>query len=268
MFGGDYTPKRNYKPKKNMEVFNSEIATIDYFEETELIRTSWKKCGGAEDFMPMISTVMDFYELLLPKRTLWDHRHFNFQIPPDLQQWTDETINIPATRLNVFEKISFIVSQDVLSQMSVMEIFDETTSEFMPRYFVDEGESLEWLNKPRKEKEIILKDPPTIIIDRVNDKIKLSIEIETEEFDEYLHLFDKLWKARALSVETAQRLLTLTTRERTILKLLLKAKKIDAIADMLSISPHTVTTHRKNIYRKLECNTREDLMRYNIIARS
>lgn len=149
-----------------------------------------------------------------------------------------------------------------------MEIFDETTSEFMPRYFVDEAESLEWLNTPRKRKEIAQSEPPTILIDRVNDKIKLSIEIDNEEFDEYLHLFDKLWKARALSIETAQRLLTLTTRERTILKLLLKAKKIDAIADMLSISPHTVRTHRKNIYRKLECSSREDLMRYNLIGRS
>ena len=251
-----------------MEVFNSEIATIDYFEETELIRTSWKKCGGGRRFYAGNFYSHGIYGLLLPKRTLWDHRHFDFQIPPDLQKWTDETINIPATRLNVFEKISFIVSQDVLSQMSVMEIFDETTSEFMPRYFVDDGESLEWLNTPSKKKEITRAEPPTIVIDRVNDKIKLSIEIETEEFDEYLHLFDKLWKARALSIETAQRLLTLTTRERTILKLLMKAKKIDAIADMLSISPHTVTTHRKNIYRKLACNSREDLMRYNLIARS
>src|SRR5690606_42099474 len=62
----------------------------------------------------------------------------------------------------------------IFSQMSVMEIFDETTSEFMPRYFVDEAESLEWLNTPRKRKEIAQSEPPTILIDRVNDKIKLD----------------------------------------------------------------------------------------------
>lgn len=58
-----------------------------------------------------------------------------------------------------------------------------------------EEESMRWLTKTEKIKEVILQEAPEIIVDRQADKIELSIEIETEEFNEYLHLFNKLWKA-------------------------------------------------------------------------
>lgn len=248
-----------------MELFNSNIASIDYFEDINLIRTSWKKCENSEDFMLIIKQVMEFYELLLPRKTLWNHTQFDLNISPDLQEWTEKTINIPSQRLNVFEKISFVVSKDTMSQMSVMQIFDDSACEFIPRYFIDEGESIAWLTQPLKKKTILPEEPPLLIVDRINDKIRLSIEIETDEFDEYLRLFDKLWKKRTLSLEAAQRLLTLTVRERTILKLIVQGKNNDFISDVLSISPHTVKTHRKNIYRKLACNRMEDLMKYTIL---
>lgn len=248
-----------------MEIFNSDIASISYFEDLQLMRTSWKNCDGADDFMTILSQVQDFYELLLPKKTLWDQSRFNYYIPPALQVWTDENINIPAQKLNVIEKVSFLVSKDAMSQMSINKIFDETESEFLPRFFVDEKEGMAWLQKPINEQKNLSLEPPSIIIDRKKDKILLSVEIETEEFNEYFKLFSKLRKARLLSIELADRFLTLTKQERTISKLLIKGKSNDYISDILSISPHTVQTHRKRIYRKLGCKRVEDLMKYNMI---
>lgn len=249
-----------------MELFSSKIASIDYFEDINLIRTSWKKCDTAEEFMPVIREVMGFYELLLPRKTLWNQTDFSLHISPGLQKWTENTINIPSQRLNVFEKISFVVSKDTMSQMSVMQIFDDSACDFIPRYFVDEDESMAWLTQSREERESLPVVPPTIIVDRVKDRIRLSIEVETEEFDEYIRLFDKLWKERVLSLDMAQRLMTLSSRERTVLKLLVRGKNNDFISDVLSISPHTVKTHRKNIYRKLACSRVEDLMRYSLLV--
>lgn len=246
-----------------MELFNSETASIEYFEDINLIRTSWKKCEHAEEFMPVIKQVMEFYKIFLPRKTLWNQTDFSLHISPELQQWTENTINIPAQRLNVFEKISFVVSKDTMSQMSVMQIFDDSTCDFVPRYFVDEGESMAWLTQSRQEKENLLVEPPILIVDRVRDRIRLSIEVHTEEFDEYIRLFDKLWKERVLSLDTAQRFITLSPRERTVLRLILRGKTGDFISDVLSISPHTVKTHRKNIYRKLACSRIEDLMPYS-----
>lgn len=150
-----------------------------------------------------------------------------------------------------------------MSQMSVMQIFDKSDSGFIPRYFIDEKESLEWLKKPLVVKPKTNSEPPRLLIDRQTDKVKLSIEIDSEEFDEYLHLLNKLWKARVLFITVAQQILTLTSRERTILKLLIRGKNHHYISELLFIAPDTVKTHRKIIYRKLGCKRIEDLMKYS-----
>lgn len=72
-----------------MELYNSSIASIRYLKEPKLVRTSWKKCDSADDFMQILLKVREFYELLMPKRTLWDQTDFNLNIPPDLQKWFD-----------------------------------------------------------------------------------------------------------------------------------------------------------------------------------
>jgi DNA-binding NarL/FixJ family response regulator len=48
----------------------------------------------------------------------------------------------------------------------------------------------------------------------------------------------------------------LTPREGEVLKLIAKGLSYQRVADTLGMSPHTVTTHIKQIYRKLEVNSR------------
>jgi DNA-binding NarL/FixJ family response regulator len=48
----------------------------------------------------------------------------------------------------------------------------------------------------------------------------------------------------------------LTPRETEVLQLIAKGLSYQRIADALAMSPHTVTTHIKQIYRKLEVNSR------------
>ena len=50
--------------------------------------------------------------------------------------------------------------------------------------------------------------------------------------------------------------LLLSQRETEILTLLAKGISFSEIADILSISPHTVTAHIKKIYRKLQVHSR------------
>jgi DNA-binding CsgD family transcriptional regulator len=51
-----------------------------------------------------------------------------------------------------------------------------------------------------------------------------------------------------------------TVREHEILILLSKGMNVNEIADELFISPHTITTHKKNILRKSECNNTAELI--------
>jgi DNA-binding CsgD family transcriptional regulator len=54
-----------------------------------------------------------------------------------------------------------------------------------------------------------------------------------------------------LPLQPAQ-LASLTSRETEVLWWLAQGCTYERIADRLAMSPHTVTTHIKNIYRKLE----------------
>ena len=56
----------------------------------------------------------------------------------------------------------------------------------------------------------------------------------------------------------------LTERERDVLHRLVEADTEDAIADRLHISPHTVRTHIKNIYKKLHVHSRASVVRVAI----
>lgn len=56
----------------------------------------------------------------------------------------------------------------------------------------------------------------------------------------------------------------LTPREKEVLELLAKGNSNEKIADLLSISKHTVARHRENLMRKLEIHNRSELVKYAI----
>jgi DNA-binding NarL/FixJ family response regulator len=59
-----------------------------------------------------------------------------------------------------------------------------------------------------------------------------------------------------------KRITQLTTTEREIVQLLAQGKTTKDIANERHLSYHTVITHRKNIFRKLEINTVHELTKY------
>lgn len=65
------------------------------------------------------------------------------------------------------------------------------------------------------------------------------------------------------NTDTKEILSSLTSREKEVFALLMHGKKLNEIANELSIKFTTVNTHQKNIYKKLEVNTRaECFVRY------
>lgn len=53
----------------------------------------------------------------------------------------------------------------------------------------------------------------------------------------------------------------LTNREWEIIKLIVEGKSNQEIADILFVSPHTIMTHKKNIFKKLKINSTTELVR-------
>ncbi len=75
---------------------------------------------------------------------------------------------------------------------------------------------------------------------------------------------DKLLKSHPTTENTASNE-SLTSREKEILKLLVKGNTTKQIATTLHISAHTVNAHRKNIMRKLDIKTVSGLTIYAVL---
>jgi len=54
----------------------------------------------------------------------------------------------------------------------------------------------------------------------------------------------------------------LTNREKEIISLLANGQSSKDIAEQLFLSPHTVSTHRKNLIYKIECHSFAELLRF------
>ncbi|WP_164126287.1 response regulator transcription factor [Sphingobacterium luzhongxinii] len=94
------------------------------------------------------------------------------------------------------------------------------------------------------ENKIILLSSPVIGMDQLISRVN-----KTLAQDQYIR-------------NNYRRFAELTTREKEIITLLANGKSSNEIADQLFISSHTVSTHRKNIIRKIECKSFADLLRF------
>ena len=62
--------------------------------------------------------------------------------------------------------------------------------------------------------------------------------------------------------DVGRKLLELSTREQQVLKLIAEGLSYKQIADVLSISPRTVESHKNNLLEKLKLSTPVDLVKY------
>ncbi len=84
----------------------------------------------------------------------------------------------------------------------------------------------------------------------------------TDSEDVLAHKFINLFKREIPESSASERL---TDREKDVLILLLRGKSNKEVADQLSISPHTVVTHRKNIIEKTGIRSLSGLAVYAIL---
>lgn len=85
-------------------------------------------------------------------------------------------------------------------------------------------------------------------------------------FTEDLGLIDTVFKSVFDPVTKSEiawkKFLSLSKQEKIILRLLAKGHTSNSIADFLFISTHTVQTHRKNIFKKLDTNKISELVHF------
>jgi len=100
--------------------------------------------------------------------------------------------------------------------------------------------------------------------DATQDEIQAALNLTLKE-ERYLSTrATNLLMGKRISIVTKEN--TLTNTEQDILRLLALGKTTKEIAQKRFSSVHTITTHRKNIFRKLEVNTVYEATKYALRA--
>lgn len=199
------------------------------------------------------------YELYKPKHTIWDQTNFTLELTPNDYLWIENHVNIPCKKFGN-EKCAFVVGKDVLAHISVMNSFDNVQSCIIPKHFSSIDEALEWTEKPSLIEPSELK----IQFEGVNDTGENVFKISTESQDikSVLKNLKNLIEDQEFFRANKQKFLSLTKREKEILRLLGEEQTIKEIAIDNEVSILTIRTHYRNIKRKLTINSLTEIYRY------
>jgi len=98
----------------------------------------------------------------------------------------------------------------------------------------------------------------------LDDQLTLNTTLFPSEFNSLSKCLKEILPFGQDSLNQWKRFQTLTKREKQVMKLLADGSDNNQIAELLIISPHSVHTHRRNIYKKLDINKVSEVVKYAI----
>ena len=102
---------------------------------------------------------------------------------------------------------------------------------------------------------LLKKDPPDKILDAIKAISKGESMMNGKIARKILDYFNR----KEIDQTQVLKEYLLSKREREILNFLIEGKTLSLIADICNISPYTLSTHNRNIYRKLNIHSRAEL---------
>lgn len=99
----------------------------------------------------------------------------------------------------------------------------------------------------------------------LDDQHYFNIGNFTDDLGMIGNVFKKVFDPVTINQATWLKFKSLTKQEKIILRLFAKGHTTSEISDFLFISPNTVQTHRKNIYKKLDTNKISDLVHFAMV---
>lgn len=131
-----------------MTVYESDFLRLDFFKDEQLIEMIWLPAletmieeDYKEEFMNYLTIILD----VKPKKVVSDTQNMHFPISVELQEWTNQTIFPPSLEMGL-NKAAFVISSDIMNQLSVEQIMEETEGiKFTTQYFTTRKEAKEWI---------------------------------------------------------------------------------------------------------------------------
>ena len=97
---------------------------------------------------------------------------------------------------------------------------------------------------------------------RFDDNLILTVTNPVHSLGSMHKQIEKIIEENYFIRRNLSKIHSLTPREKEIMKLIAKGYKSKQIAEKLFVSPYTISTHRKNIWQKLEINSYSELIKF------
>ena len=132
-----------------MKIFENKFISINYFENDSLFKV--KRLGSDfysdTEHKEIIMAWRDEIVKYKPKIQLIDYSDFFQPVSLLMQKWIDENLVAPAYNAGM-RRVAFVVSSDILAQISLEQIMDEDSgAKFYVNYFDNENDAVKWLYK-------------------------------------------------------------------------------------------------------------------------
>ncbi|AFM06136.1 hypothetical protein Fleli_3830 [Bernardetia litoralis DSM 6794] len=132
-----------------MIIHESVFLYLEFFKEDSLIGLTWLPTTEDmtdEEHQRELLKYLDFVLELKPKRALNNSKNFLFTTSPTMQEWIDDTILTPSTKVGL-TKIAIVMTQEFITGLAIEQLIDTALSsqEITLRSFEDKEEAKEWL---------------------------------------------------------------------------------------------------------------------------
>lgn len=250
----------------SQSLYKTDKFSIEYIPSVDILKGNFLKCSTSDEYVSAIKAFKEVYERVLPRYTFWDNTQFKYIITPGEQLWTDEFLNDPAVQKGVTRKTGILVSRDLLAMLSVYEIFEIGKAPLRPGFFAHEAQAMEWLTKKEESTAPLPDKDPAITVGWNAEKAKavIQVEMDAQDLPFYINRFKRFLNEHDFLRKNLPLFRELTKQERKILSMIIEGQHNGQIADLLFISCETVKTHRKNIMRKLNCSSFQELARFGL----
>ena len=257
-----------------MLVYTNSDFLIYYLSKKRVLITLWRKnCFTVGNFQKQMRIWLELSYQYSCKVCLFNQSNFIWKIPNEIYVWLEKEIN-RKLYVNGINQLYFICSNKSKEKANLKDMFSQIDSVFLPRYYNNLHDALQWIYSNRSKRKQIeksyveqvykLQTTPKNSINHQKIDVKLFFlsDEETEKIRNCL-IQDQL----DFIQQNYQKFLRLNLSESTVLHLVLRAYNNKQIAKILFISPKTVKTHRHNISVKLESSHWTDLSKYEVFYR-
>ncbi|MFT4526292.1 MAG: DNA-binding CsgD family transcriptional regulator [Bacteroidia bacterium] len=257
-----------------MEVYNGPHLTIKHEQESSRLIISWESSPSTDvEYRKELMEHRHVLEKIRPSQVLWLIENLSLQVSDGTQAWVAENISKPlfkagftAKRQDGFDKVAFVVGRDVLAHIKVLDMFEVTSLDnFQPKHFATEIEARDWLSE-----EVAIKGDESedqkleITYIGLDDHGRTIMEFKESAagITSTLKFFKSIIEEHDFMKNNIDRYSSLSPRERETLKFIVKGCTNEQISERMSVSPHTIRTHRNRIWKKLDIKHFKDCLRY------